>query len=131
MKNNNIISGILVLALLLGVGLGCESKSSFTYNGSEMEYKNVTSGEARQLMDYLIEENFFDGPKKSIQLDKSGSTYQFRMVVRAKSRNDQAYHEAGKLFAEELSASVFNDEPVEFHICDEHFETIHVIKPKT
>ena len=129
MKNNNIISGILVLAVLLSIGLGCQSKSSLTYNGSELEYKNVNDDEARQLMDYLIAENFFVGQKKSLQLDKSGSIYQLRMVVNARSRNKQSYHEIVKLFAGELSANVFNDEPVEIHICDEYFKTIHVVEP--
>jgi len=129
MKNTNIISGILVLAVLLIVGLGCERKSSFTYNGSELEYKNVTSAEARQLLDYLIEVKYFNDRPKTAQLDKSGSTYQFRAVIKTKARNDQAFHEDVKLFAEELSANVFNDAPVEIHICDENFETIHVVKP--
>ena len=127
MKNNNIISGVLILAVLLCIGLGCESKSSFTYNGNELEYKNVTSDEARQLLDYLIENKFFVGPKKLLKLDKSGSTYQLRVVVNAKARNNQSYHENVKLFAEELSANVFNNEPVEIHICDENFETIHIV----
>lgn len=131
MKNNNIISGILVLAVLLSVGLGCRQKDTkLEINGGELFYTaNVTADEAQALGDYLVESTFFDGRRKSVQLDKPGSTYQFRLVVKQEFRNDKAYLKLGKLFAEELSANVFNDEPVEIHICDEHFKTIRVIKP--
>ena len=131
MKNTNIISGILVLAVLLSVGLGCTSHGTkLEINGGELYYTaNITADEAQTLGDYLVEANFFDGQRKSVQLDKSGSTYQFRLVVKPEFRNDKSYHKLGKLFAKELSANVFNDEPVEIHICDENFKTIRVVKP--
>ena len=131
MKNTNIISGILVLAILLSVGLGCSKHGTkLEINGGELFYTaNITADEAQTLGDYLVEGNFFDGKRKSVQLDKSGSTYQFRMVVKPELRNDKSYRETCKLAAKDFSTNVFNDEPVEIHICDENFKTIRVVKP--
>lgn len=128
MKNKNIISGILAMAVMLGFVLGCQFTTKFEINNGEIEYKNVSNAEAQKLGYYLVEEDFFDGRKIRVKLDKSGSTYQFRMVVKSRSRNNQSYHETVKLFAEELSADVFDNAPTEIHICDDDFETIVVIK---
>jgi hypothetical protein len=130
MKNNNITGGILVLAVMLSLVLGCKQTQKIEVNGGELSYTtNVTKAEAETLAYYLVEGNFFDGQRKSVQLDKSDSTYQFRMVVKPEFRNDKSYHKLAKQFARELSANVFDDEPVEVHICDERFETVRVIKP--
>lgn len=130
MKNTNIISGIFVLAVMLSLVLGCNYTQKLEINGGELFYTtNVTKNEAQTLAYYLVEANFFDGKRKSVQLDKPGSTYQFRMVVKPELQNNKSYHKLGKLFAEELSANVFNDEPVEIHICDENFKTIHIVTP--
>jgi hypothetical protein len=130
MKNNNIISGTLVLAVMLCLVLGCSQHGTkLEINGGELYYTaNVKANEAQALGDYLLEGNFFDGKRKSVQLDKSGSTYQFRMVVKPELRNDKSYRDTCKLVARELSANVFDDEPVEIHICDENFKTIRVVK---
>ena len=129
MKNKNIVTAVLALTVLLGVGLGCERTSSLTINGNELEYKNVTTPEAWQLLNYLIKVKYFDGQKKSAQLNKSGSTYQFRMVVKTEWQNDPSIHEKAKFIAEDLSINVFNNAPTEVHICDEQFKTIHVVRP--
>jgi hypothetical protein len=131
MKNNNIISGILVIALLLGVGLGCSQHGTkLEFNGGELYYTaNVTADEAQKLGDSLVEWGVFDGERKSVQLDKSDSTYQFRAVIKTELRNDKSYAKKLKLFAAQLSSEVFDEEPVEIHICDENFKTIRVVKP--
>ena len=131
MKNKNIISGVFALAVLLSVGLGCSQHGTkLETDGGNLYYTtNVTKIEAQDLLDYLVQENFYGGQNMFIQLDKSGSSYQFRLIVKPEYQNDKSYREACKLFAEELSSNVFNDASVEVHICDDNFETIRVVKP--
>ncbi|HEX8290040.1 MAG TPA: hypothetical protein VF556_18810 [Pyrinomonadaceae bacterium] len=131
MKNISIIGGILVIAVLLGVGLGCSQLGTkLKFDGGELYYTtNVTADEAQALGNNLVESGFFNGRRISVQLDKSDSTYQFRMVVKPEFRNDKSYAQTLRLFAAQLSSEVFNDEPVEIHICDESFKTLRVVKP--
>lgn len=131
MKNKNYISGILAIVTLLVVGLACNQYGEkLEYNGGEVYYTdNVTKQEAQKLGEYLVKENFFDGKPKTVQLDKSGSTYQFRMVVQKEKQNDEATANIMKLFAGQISSDVFDNAPVEMHICNEKLETLKVIKP--
>lgn len=131
MKNKNFISAILVLTVLLAVGLACTGYGTkLEYNGGELYYTdNVTEAEAKKLGDYLVKEGFFDGKKITVQLDKSGSTYQFRMVVVKEKQTDEATMEIMKTFAGQISKDVFGGAPTELHICDDQLKTIRVIKP--
>jgi len=101
MKNKTFIGGFLAMAILLAVGLGCSSYGTkLDYNGGELYYtKNVTESEAKKLGDYLVKEEFFDGKEKTVQLDKSGSTYQFRMVVQKDKQADAEILNIMKTFA--------------------------------
>jgi hypothetical protein len=64
-----------------------------------------------------------------VQLDKEGSNYQFRMVVQKEKQNDPQTLDMMKTFGKELSADVFNNAPVEMHVCDETLKTLSVVKP--
>lgn len=131
MKNKNYMSSIIAIAILLVVGLACSQYGEkLEYNGGEVYYtENVTKQEAQKLGEYLVAQKFFDGNPKTVQLDKSGSTYQFRMVVQKEKQNDEATAVIMKVFAQQISSDVFNDAPVELHICDESLKTLKVIKP--
>lgn len=131
MKNKNFIGGILSVALLLVVGLACQGYGTkLMFNGGELYYtSNVTEADAKKLGDYLVKEGFFDGKTKTVQLDKEGSTYQFRMVVQPEKQNDEATMALMKTFAGQVSADVFGNAPTELHVCDEHLKTLRVIKP--
>jgi hypothetical protein len=131
MKNKNYISGIIAIAILLIAGLACNQYGEkLEYNGGEVYYtENVTKQDAQKLGDYLVAQKFFDGTPKTVQLDKSGSTYQFRMVVQKEKQNDETTANIMKLFAAQISSEVFNDAPVELHICDDQLKTVKVIKP--
>ena len=78
----------LIGCLLTIPMLGCNSLGTkLEFNGGELYYtKNVNEAEARKLGEYLVNEKFFDGAKKTIQLDKSGDTYLFRAVVKGDVR---------------------------------------------
>lgn len=131
MKNKNYIGGILIIAIMLAVVSACSQYGTkLEYNGGELYYtKNVTETEAKKLGDYLVKEKFFDGQEKSVQLDKEGSTYQFRMVIKKELQNDDSYAENAKSVATELSENVFSKAPTEVHLCDETLKTIRVVKP--
>jgi hypothetical protein len=131
MKNKKMIGGIVAIAMMLVVVLACNQHGTkLEFNGGELYYTdNVTEAEAKKLGEYLVKETFFDGQKKSVQLDKSGSTYQFRMVVKKELQNDDSFTANAKVAATEISENVFNKAPTEVHICDENLKTIRVVKP--
>lgn len=131
MKKQNIFGGVMVLAILLAFGLACNQYGEkLEFNGGELYYtKNVTEAEAKKLGEYLVKEEFYDGKEKTVQLDKEGGTYQFRMVVVEDKRNDESTLEIFKTFASQISKDVFNDAPVEVHVCDENLKTLKVVKP--
>jgi hypothetical protein len=130
MRNKNFISAALAMVVLLAVTLACSQYGEkLEYNGGELYYtKNVTETEAKKLGDYMVKEGFYDGTKKSVQLDKDGSTYQFRMVVLKDKQNDPATAATMKTVANELSQNVFNNAPTEVHICDDQLKTLQVVK---
>ena len=130
MKRNNILTTILVLTVLMAVGLACTGHGTkLEYNGGELYYTdNVTETDAKKLGDYLVKSGFFGGKKVTVQLDKSGATYQFRMVVMPEKQNDEPTAVLMKAFAGEISEEVFGGAPVELHICDDSLKTIKVLK---
>jgi hypothetical protein len=92
------------------------------YNG-----QSVTAEDAESLGSYLQQIGFIDESAKSIALDKSGSIWQFRMVVQQGYLDEPDYEEVFQIFANDLSVDLFNGEPLEFHLCDELFVTLKVI----
>jgi preprotein translocase subunit SecF len=129
MIKKNFITTILVLTVLMVVGLACSSYGTkLDFNGGELYYTdNVTEADAKKLGEYLVKTGFFDGRKITVQLDKSGTTYQFRMVVVKEKQNDDATMILMKSFAGEISEDVFNDAPTELHICDDQLKTLREI----
>ncbi len=83
MKKQNFLTTTLILTVLLAVGLACSSYGTkLDFNGGELYYTdNVTEADAKKLGDYLVKSGFFGGRQVTVQLDKAGATYQFRMVV--------------------------------------------------
>jgi len=102
-----------------------EYGEKLTFNGTDVYYKDgVTKEQAQTLGEYLVEEEFADGGEKSVQIlkDEVTGNLTFRMVVANDINEDQDM--IFKVFAQALSTDVFNGEPVDFHICDNTFETI-------
>lgn len=130
-ENKSSIGKTLALTLLLAVTMACSGYGTkLEFNGGEVYYtKNATEAEARKLGEYLVKEQFFDGKPKTVQLDKSGSTYQVRMVVQAGKEKDEPYVEIVKTAAQEFSRDVFNNAPTEVHLCDERLKTLRVVTP--
>ena len=100
------------------------------YNKTEVYYTdNVEKTEAEKLGDFLISSGFAGENEKSVQLSKNEETgnYQFRMVTTEEAANSESYQTIFKMFAKQISDSVFNKKPVDFHVCNNTFETLKVI----
>ena len=123
----------LVFVVTLGIFLyfqffveGYGTKLEF--KGTEVYYtKNVTEEMANKLGNYLVDAEFADGDEKAVQLNKIDGTYQFRMVTQDGVANNGEWLPAFQGFVAELKASVFPNDNVELHLCDDGFETLQVV----
>ena len=64
-----------------------------------------------------------------MQINKTGNTYEFRMVVKKGMEKDEEVIQLFKIFSIELSEDVFNGYAVDVHLCDEYLETLRVVVP--
>ncbi|HKC64902.1 MAG TPA: hypothetical protein VKB86_14765 [Pyrinomonadaceae bacterium] len=121
----------MACCLLTGLMLGCSSYGTrLEYKGSDLYYtKNVTEAEAKKLGDYLVKNEFFTDQNKggTAQLDKSGDTYQFRMVVKEGVAIDDKLVALFGSIARQISKDVFNGAKVEVHLCDNNLKTLKVV----
>jgi hypothetical protein len=102
-----------------------------TFNATQLyRTTNVTAAETDSLGNYLVKEKFANGVPKTVQLTKSGDTYQFRFVVKEGMDKDAAYMQTVKTFASDLSQKVFNGAPIEVHMCDDFLNTLAVVQMK-
>ncbi|MDP8253028.1 MAG: hypothetical protein P9X27_01335 [Candidatus Kaelpia aquatica] len=127
------ISSYLCITFLLLLNLSCsktesEWGKSIKYKGSDLYYTSkVTESETKELGDYLLEAGFFqEESKSSSQITKDNGKYQFRIVVKKESLNDEDFIKNAAMFAATISKGVFNDNQVEIHICDKSFKTVNV-----
>lgn len=98
------------------------------FNGVQLFYtSSITEAEANSLGNYLIKSEFADGNEKTVQINKTGNTYEFRMVVKEGVDKDEENIELAKIIAAQFSADVFNGSPVEVHYCDNKLNTLKVI----
>jgi hypothetical protein len=89
--------------------------------------KNITDAQVDSLGNYLISSKFADGTSKSVLITKSGNTYQFKFATKKGADKDPEYLKNGKIFAFQLSKGVFNNAPVEVHMCDDYLNTLVVL----
>jgi hypothetical protein len=93
----------------------------------EIYYKDgITELQAQKTLDILYPSWNEAGNKKSVQLTKKADTIYFRMVIneeKAKDIKDEAY----LLLGAGLSASIFNDAPVNIDLTDNRFNTIRTL----
>jgi uncharacterized protein (DUF2267 family) len=117
----------VVLADNIGEDFGTELK--FGENNQLYYTTNVKEEEAKALGDYLVKQEFFveDGNNRSAQLNKNGSTYEFRIVVKTGLDQDQDTIDTMKVVAADLSENVFGGETVDIHLCDDTLETLRVV----
>jgi len=121
----------LLLAILTVLFIACSGYGDkLQYAKTEVYYTDkVEKNEAEKLGDYLVSSGFAGDNEKSVQLSKNEESnhYEFRMVTTKKASESDTYQAIFKMFAEQLSDSVFNGNPVDFHVCDNTFKTLKVI----
>lgn len=123
-----IFPATILMIFLLISGCGGGYGSELKFNGGQLFYTTALSKDsAEKLGNYLVKIGFFNGDLKTVQINKSGSTFEFRMVVKKGIEQDQELIKSFKLFCKELSDDVFNSAQVDIHLCDEHLKTIRVV----
>ena len=121
------IVAIIAVSKMIGNDYGNEIKFS---NGGQLFYKNsVEKADAERLAEYLKKSGWDTGNAKTVQLNKNGDTFEFRMVIKKGIDHDEQYLANAKVMAIELSQNVFNGSKAEIHMCDEKLETIRVVVP--
>jgi len=97
-------------------------------NGVELYFtSNISEDEVKKMCEYLLESGFADGERKTVQLDRNGNTYEFRMVVKKGIEQDDEYINLGKQMAAEISGHVLDNKQVDIHFCDEKLITLRVL----
>ena len=118
---------ITLLFTLLFIGCG-DYGTLLEFNGGELYYtSSVSERDAYKLGEYLVESGFFDGQGKTIQLNKTDDTYEFRMVIKTGIEKDEEFIQLFKMMCIELSDYVFNGNTVDIHLCDEYLNTLRVV----
>jgi len=127
MKKLMTFFGVIIFTSVILIGCANHGKEK-NFKGVQLFYtSSISESEANKLGNYLIKTEFADGVEKTVQLNKSGKTYEFRMVVKTGIEKDQEYIDLGKLMAAEISSKVFNGQQVDLHFCDENLKTLRVL----
>lgn len=118
----------ILMLTALAASLSCTSYGKEKeFNGVQLFYTDgVSETEADMIGNYLVEQQFADGNRKSVQLNKNGSTFEFRMVVQKGFENDPDYCDLVGQFASDLSV-LLGGQKVEIHLCDEYLQTLKAI----
>jgi hypothetical protein len=103
--------------------------TKLTYKKGELYYtSNVTEADAKKVGEYFLKENYFvDEEERAVQLDKSGDTYQVRMVVKEGIDKDEKYVPLFRQVANEISKNIFGGSKVEVQLTDGKLKTLKVI----
>ncbi|EDP97536.1 hypothetical protein U8527_04265 [Kordia algicida OT-1] len=106
-----------------------DARKTIKAKATEIRYtSNVTLQDAKKLKDFLIEYGFStDEKEKTVELDKKGGTYIFKMVIDKSKVDDKATVSLLTFFKGQLSKTAFNNQPVKVHMCDELMNTIKEI----
>lgn len=105
-------------------------ESSLKINDDELYYtKNVQIEEVNKLGNYLTEGGMFvkDENKISVKIDKRNNTYIFSFPIEKEFLNDNQNNLLFKTIGEGISKDVFNNSPVEVHLCDNRLNTLKII----
>jgi len=124
-----LVGILLVIFAMLLVGSGGALFDDYgqrlEFNGGELYYApDVTEEQARSLGRYLVKTDFFDNTPKSVRITRSGAVYAFHIVVAPEGEKNPLLEIVATHLGRELSADVFDNAPVEVHICDEYFQTL-------
>ena len=124
------LKNLFPFLLLMAVMISCNNYGTkLEFDGTEVYYtENVTKDEAEKLGKFLQDQKFTDGSKKSVQFDKKGDLYLFRMVAKDDFELDAEKETLFKTFITLISTQVLDGADVEIQLCDNKFKTIDVVK---
>lgn len=118
----------IVLTCIGLTGCGPNFGEKIVIEGTEIYFKDgAEKSDADKLAKTLKTNGFVDGKKKSVQLLKRGSVWEFRMAVASASQKDKKVQESVKPLLLEIS-SVLDGGKVEVHLCNSKLESISVVK---
>lgn len=122
-----VLALVAVVVLVSVSALGC-SKSLGTElegHGCQVFYtEGVPDKTARDLLKFLVDEQFCDGTPKTTQLTRAeDGEWRFRMVAKPEFLDDDSVPDTVELFGAQLSAHVVNGEPVSVELCDSYLQT--------
>lgn len=124
--------GLCLMAIVAVISGGCSSDygDKIVVNGTEIYFdgKTVTKSDAEKLGKYLTDAEFSDGTEISVRLAKADGKWQFQMVTADSAVEDEELAVAFAVMAAEISNTIFDGAPVEYHLCDDHFKTLKVIQ---
>jgi hypothetical protein len=119
---------IFITDLLFISGCNQDNGNRLKINGGELCYtSNVSVDVAKKLGKYLLSIGLFNGDEVTIQVDKSGTTYEVKMPIKPGAENDPKFIELAKYMSRKLSKNVFEGQRVDLHLCGEDLKTILVV----
>ena len=119
-----VVLVICLIAFTSTGGGGNQLGKRLTFGKGELYYKApVTEAEAQKTGEAMRTVGFFSNDRQtSAQVVKEGNAYQIRLVVIAGAEKDPQVEEFFRSQGETFKA-LFNQQPVEIHLCDELLRT--------
>lgn len=131
MKLFNIVRVVFCSLFMLFVAQTASAQSlpKVSQNNLDIYYtENVTRSEAKKLLEYLISEDFTDGSQEvGVRLDKTGKTYEFKVIVKKGMDTDPDFIKLAKTLSTEISNDVFGKAQVDIHLMDDNFKLLRVV----
>jgi hypothetical protein len=122
-----ILAGAMLAVVLFGNRIAYGKRIELEH-GNELYYTStVTTDEAQRLADFLNDKIVTPEWKATFQLRKAGEVYELRLVVKEGAEKDEAKILSFRALGVLVSAEVFNQAPVEVHLCDQNLKTIKVL----
>jgi hypothetical protein len=88
----------------------------------------MTETAVNKLADFLISSGFSDNNAKSVEIIKNEDSYTFKMVIRQGLEKNAKNVAVLRRFADEISTNVFDNKPLELHLCDSYLNTLKTVK---
>jgi len=134
MTRKTLINGGVFITAIISACFVLTSDSygkRLAFNGGEVFYTKATSeAEATRLGESLTELEYFDGAEKSVQLDKAAGKLIVRFCVQEGAAEDPEIQNAFRTIQSYLSTYVFEQQPVEFQLCNEYFKPVKILEAR-
>ncbi len=122
---------VIVILLILGclLGVSCNRLShgkKIKFESFDVYYgKGATKEDAQKLGEYFVGLglNEASSERKSMQVQKSGVNYVVKFILIDDAEIDPQKVESFEFIGYMLSALVFNEKPVDIHLCGDGFQT--------